>query len=77
MPASQGDIREGRNEEEKQALALAQGSTRVRSGDRRGTCRVHLRSGLQDPRITPYQGGRGAPGSQVSSGLKRPGSNLD
>ncbi len=77
MPASQGDIREGRNEEEKQALALAQGSTRVRSGDCRGTCRVHLRPGPRVPRITPHEGRRGAPGSQVSSGLKRPGSNLD
>jgi hypothetical protein len=47
MPAIQGDIREGRNEEEKQALA--QGTTRVRSGDRRGTCRVHLRPGPRDP----------------------------
>jgi hypothetical protein len=47
MPAVQGDIREGRNEEEKQALA--QGTTRVRSGDRRGTCRVHLRPGPRDP----------------------------
>ena len=75
MPAVQGDIREGRNEEKKQALA--QGTTRVRSGDRRGTCRVHLRPGLRVPRITPHEGGRGAPGSQVSSGLKRPGSNLD